>query len=73
MLWERKVAQNSDAVLGINRLIQQDPALNEYDFVFFDTPPNLGVMMNNALMASDYVIIPIPLQINFLWMGLLPT
>lgn len=60
MLWERKIAQESDAVLGIHRLISQDPGINEYDFVFFDTPPNLGVMMNNALMASDYVIIPIP-------------
>ncbi len=60
MLWERKIAQDSDAVIGIRRLINQDPNLNSYDFVFFDTPPNLGVMMNNALMASDYVIIPIP-------------
>ncbi|MBU1233979.1 MAG: ParA family protein [Proteobacteria bacterium] len=70
MLWERKVAQNSDAVLGIDRLIKQDPALNNYDFVFFDTPPNLGVMMNNALMASDYVIIPIPPSDQFSLDGL---
>lgn len=60
MLWERKIAKEAEAVIGIRRLITQDPELNKYDFVFFDTPPNLGVMMNNALMASDYVIIPIP-------------
>ncbi|HIP37904.1 MAG TPA: ParA family protein [Desulfocapsa sulfexigens] len=60
MLWERKIAQEAEAVIGIRRLINQDPDINKYDFVFFDTPPNLGVMMNNALMASDYVIIPIP-------------
>lgn len=59
-LWERKIATKSDAVLGIKRLLSIDPAINEYEFVLFDTPPNLGVMMNNALMASDYVIIPIP-------------
>ena len=70
VLWERKIAQDSDAVLGIKRLIRQDPALNDYDFVFFDTPPNLGVMMNNALMASDYVIIPIPPSDQFSLDGL---
>lgn len=70
MLWERKIAQKSDAVLGISRLINQDPELNSYDFVFFDTPPNLGVMMNNALMASDYVIIPIPPSDQFSLDGL---
>ena len=70
MLWERKIAQESDAVLGISRLISQDPGLNSYDFVFFDTPPNLGVMMNNALMASDYVIIPIPPSDQFSLDGL---
>ncbi len=70
MLWERKIAKESDAVLGIRRLINQDPNLNEYDFVFFDTPPNLGVMMNNALMASDYVIIPIPPSDQFALDGL---
>jgi chromosome partitioning protein len=70
MLWERKIAQETDAVMGISRLIQQDDALNTYDFVFFDTPPNLGVMMNNALMASDYVIIPIPPSDQFSLDGL---
>lgn len=70
MLWERKVAQHSDAVMGIRRLIEQDEALNDFDFVFFDTPPNLGVMMNNALMASDYVIIPIPPSDQFSLDGL---
>lgn len=70
MLWERKIAQESDAVLGISRLINQDPQLNNFDFVFFDTPPNLGVMMNNALMASDYVIIPIPPSDQFSLDGL---
>ncbi len=70
MLWERKVAQEADAVMGISRLVKQDKALNAYDFVFFDTPPNLGVMMNNALMASDFVIIPIPPSDQFSLDGL---
>lgn len=70
MLWERKIAQHQDAVMGIRRLIGQDNALKAYDFIFFDTPPNLGVMMNNSLMASDYVIIPIPPSDQFSLDGL---
>ncbi len=70
MLWERQISQQTDAVLGIKRLIQQDPDLQRYDFILFDTPPNLGIMMNNALMASDYVIIPIPPSDQFSLDGL---
>lgn len=70
MLWERKVAQASDAVMGIKRLVLQDDQIRQYDFIIFDTPPNLGVMMNNALLASDYVIIPVPPSDQFALDGL---
>ncbi len=69
-LWERHVAQKPDRVLGINRLIRQDARLKQFDFILLDTPPNLGVMMNNALMASDYVVIPIPPSDQFSLDGL---
>ena len=31
---------------------------NKYDFIFFDTPPSLGVLTLNALVAAEWVIIP---------------
>lgn len=34
------------------------PIRNEYDFIIIDTIPGLGVMLTNALTASDFVIMP---------------
>lgn len=33
--------------------------INRYDFILIDTPPALGNLMKNALVASNFVIIPI--------------
>lgn len=32
---------------------------NDYDYVFIDTPPNLGIMTTSALAAATHVLIPI--------------
>ena len=37
---------------------------DDYDFVFIDTPPLLGVLMINALAACEHLIIPV--QTEFL-------
>jgi chromosome partitioning protein len=34
-------------------------ARNEYDFIIIDTPPNLGPLLDMALLASNHYIIPI--------------
>ena len=35
------------------------PCIGQYDFIIIDTPPALGNIIKNALIASNYVIIPI--------------
>ncbi len=33
--------------------------INEYDYILIDTPPGTGVILANALVASDSVIVPL--------------
>ena len=41
-----------------------EPLKNNYDFIFIDCPPAIGMLTVNALVASDYVLMP--LQAEFL-------
>jgi chromosome partitioning protein len=46
---------NRESLLkGILNKIKED-----YDYIFIDNPPNLGLMSVNSLAAADYLIIPV--------------
>lgn len=49
------MSENVEPVLLKNAL---EPVKNSYDFIIIDTPPALGNLSFNSLVASSHVIIP---------------
>ncbi len=54
---EAKLVGDFDAIFRLRDRIEQ--IRSKYDLIFIDTPPTLGLITVNALVAADYVLIPI--------------
>ncbi len=54
---ERILSRETDAPLKLRKKL--GVIMNAFDFIIIDTPPSLGLLTVNALIASDYVLIPI--------------
>lgn len=54
---EAKLVGDFDAIFRLRDRIEE--IRSNYDIIFFDTPPTLGLITVNALVAASHVIIPI--------------
>lgn len=54
---EAKLVGDFDAIFRLRDRIEQ--IRSNYDLIFIDTPPTLGLITVNALVAATYVLIPI--------------
>jgi chromosome partitioning protein len=54
---EAKLVGDFDAIFRLRDRIEQ--IRPNYDFIFIDTPPTLGLITVNALVAANHVLIPI--------------
>src|SRR5580698_347554 len=54
---EQQLAGQFDAPYKLKDALT--PVLKDYDFIVFDTPPALGILTVNALVASTHLLVPI--------------
>jgi len=54
---ERMLASEIDAPIKLRKVLT--PIKNLFEFIIIDSPPSLGLLTVNALVASDYIIVPI--------------
>ena len=59
---ELELARRGEAQGDLRKALE--PVAGDYDFVLIDSPPSLGLLTINALVAADYVLIPV--QCEFL-------
>lgn len=54
---ERQLANASDRETRLTKSLRD--VADKYDIIVVDTPPNVGVLTANALLASDEVLVPV--------------
>ncbi len=56
---EIEVARMDDHLLQIRRALQPLREADAFDFAILDCPPSLGILMTNALVAADQLLVPV--------------
>ncbi len=55
---EVEIARMDDHLHGLQKVLDPIIAQKVFDYIIIDCPPSLGILMSNALAASDSVLIP---------------
>ena len=56
---EIEVARMDDHMMQLRHALEPLKAQNAFDYAFLDCPPSLGILMSNALVAADEILVPI--------------
>lgn len=55
---EIEIARMDDHLHGLQKVLDPIVAQKIFDYIIIDCPPSLGILMSNALAASDRVLVP---------------
>jgi chromosome partitioning protein len=56
---EYKLSSHPEKLSLLSSFLKNEKGINNFDYIILDCPPNLGILTLNALIASNYSIIPL--------------